>query len=379
MSICKLVFLGDFCATHPELIQLDGELTNIISSADIRCLNFEGPMKTDTLDIPSSTILSQSEYSPQWCEDNGFNCISIANNHALDYGPEGLTRTIKSFTHSKIVGCGDWTEAYAPVFFEVNNYKIGILSASSADLASLKDITIDKDKVGCAWLNSDSFNNSIIQTKKQCDFLCIVPHAGVEYMNLPLPEWRDRYKSMIDLGADAIIASHPHVPQGFEWYNGKPILYSLGNFFFERSGSDNLPAFWNSGLIAVLEIGRDSTISFNVLPIKVIGYNIEMDHSQEVFKHLNWLQHLLTFNDIYINQVNAEVLKLYPKYEEWLLTSLKAVKFDDNKSLLRTLYRAFRMYFKYQVNHRVAMHQLREESTRYLLIRAFKLLSKSYL
>ena len=61
--------------------------------------------------------------------------------------------------------------------------------------------------------------SSIIQTLKvNVDFLFLIVHAGVEYMDIPIPEIRNLYKSYIDLGADAIIASHPHVPQGYEEY-----------------------------------------------------------------------------------------------------------------------------------------------------------------
>ena len=62
----------------------------------------------------------------------------------------------------------------------------------------------------------------------------MVCHAGLEKVNYPLPEFREQYKRFIDYGADAIIAHHPHVVQGWEYYNNKLIAYSLGNFIWQK-------------------------------------------------------------------------------------------------------------------------------------------------
>ncbi|MBR5352415.1 MAG: CapA family protein [Bacteroidales bacterium] len=78
------------------------------------------------------------------------------------------------------------------------------------------------------------------------DYLFVLPHDGIEYVDAPMPETIARYRDFIDYGADGIFGAHLHCPQGWEEYKGRPIFYSLGNFFFNsKKGhivSGNKPA-----------------------------------------------------------------------------------------------------------------------------------------
>ena len=102
-----------------------------------------------------------------------------------------------------------------------------------------------------------------MESKKQVDSLVAIVHAGVEMVDVPLPEWRDRYREVIDLGCDAIITHHPHIVQGYEIYKGKPIAYSLGNFCFQKIEQMKNPE-WNEGAIAILNLDKNN-ITFGVL------------------------------------------------------------------------------------------------------------------
>ena len=86
-------------------------------------------------------------------------------------------------------------------------------------------------------MNDLKVNHIILDAKKELDYLFILPHAGVEYTDAPVPELIARYRDFIDYGADGVIASHPHCPQGWETYKGKPIFYSLGNFLFNSKNT----------------------------------------------------------------------------------------------------------------------------------------------
>jgi poly-gamma-glutamate capsule biosynthesis protein CapA/YwtB (metallophosphatase superfamily) len=83
------------------------------------------------------------------------------------------------------------------------------------------------DSIGCSWINHHRFNSIIKEAKTKVDYLIAITHAGLEMVDLPLPEWRDIYREMINMGCDAIVGGHPHVPQGYEIYNGKPIFTVL--------------------------------------------------------------------------------------------------------------------------------------------------------
>lgn len=139
-------------------------------------------------------------------------------------------------------------------------------------------------------------------------------HGGVEFMDVPLPEWRDTYRKLIDMGVDAVIASHPHVPQGIEYYKGKAICYSLGNFCFQKQGV--LPSHWNESLCCVMDISDDGNMRMEVIPIT---YNqesqyIDVNHSQTYTTHQNRLNALLLDDRAYMEELERELNQLYPHY-----------------------------------------------------------------
>ncbi len=372
----RFLFAGDFCSEHPLNIQLSKDIIDLLGSSDFKFLNFEGPLELGKLNIPNKTILPQSLFSPQWCEDNGFNIISLANNHSLDYNVEGLISTMKYFKKSTLLGVGDWDEAYSVKFIKAGDIKIGLIAATSYDFASLKDKWTDSEKIGCAWINSYEINKQIIENKNLCDYLFVISHGGLEYMNVPLPEWRDRYRELIDIGADAVIAMHPHVPQGTEVYKDKPIFYSLGNFCFDHSGHSK-HEFWDNGLLVLIDI-ENGNVSHQVIPTIRNGNLIDINQSEKTMKHLNDISTILYDKQKYMEQVNAEIMILYPKYQQWLLSGFNSMEIKlDIKTLLLIVKRIFSS--KSKPNLKLAMHQLREDSTRWAIIRALKLISKSEL
>ncbi|NLD64911.1 MAG: CapA family protein [Bacteroidales bacterium] len=104
----KILFCGDFISKNPESIILSDEFNNLIHESDLMFLNFEGAIEPgDPITIMGTAYLPQSIDSPAWCEKNGFNVISLANNHMVDYGQEALTGTMNAFKTSVITGAGD--------------------------------------------------------------------------------------------------------------------------------------------------------------------------------------------------------------------------------------------------------------------------------
>lgn len=370
----KLMFTGDFCSKNPNTITISDNLKLEISSCDIKCVNFEMPLPVGKLQSPNGLKLVQSLESPSWIEENGFNLISLANNHMFDYGKDGVIATKDAFKKSTTFGSGTWQEAYEVKFIEISGVKFGFFSGTSADFASLKDNWTDKNKIGAAWINHKDVNKIITSAKANCDYLIVLSHGGIEYMDVPLPEWRDRYRELIDLGADAIIGSHPHVPQGIETYNEKPIFYSLGNFFFDNENK-NKPKYWDNGVLAVLEV-ENSKLTFRQIPIIKNGDYLDVDLSKNTFSHLAYLSEILKNDKEYIDLVNLEVQRLYGKYMNWFLNSLRIFDF---KFSIKSFINIFRVIFLTKKNEKISLHQIREESTRWLLLRALKLKSKTEL
>lgn len=373
MKSISIIVAGDFCSMHPERLVMGEKLRSLLEKADLRCVNFEGPLQRGNLESANGLFLSQSNLSPKWLMNNGFNVVALANNHACDFGDWGLRASKEAFNGIYAIGCGDgWNETYDVKYIDVNGKKIGFFNATSADFSSLKDQWTDINKYGCAWINHPSVPLILQKAKQQCDYLLVLPHAGVEYMEVPLPEWRAIYRNFIDCGADAVIASHPHVPQGWEIYNGKPIYYSLGNFVFDKDHSCTDPN-WYSGLIVCLCFEGD-TVKVTHYCTQYDNDHIELDTRIEKIEYVNGLGKYLLDDVEYLKMVDTVVPKLANKYEQWMLSGLGAYILQPFKcsSLLHLL--------KYLVKNRksdqVFLHQLREESTRWTIQRSYYLQSK---
>ena len=109
-------------------------------------------------------------------------------------------------------------------------------------------------------------------------------HAGVENINIPIPEWRDIYKSFVDFGADVIIGTHPHVPQGWETYNDKPIFYSLGNFCFQKKNV-NVQSYWYDSLCVILTLDDNLKLNYDVKNISYRNNLISIEDDPKIIRH----------------------------------------------------------------------------------------------
>ncbi|MBD2867549.1 CapA family protein [Paenibacillus arenilitoris] len=164
----------------------------------------------------------------------GFDVVSLANNHTLDQGVEGLLDTMRHLEDAGIahVGAGsNDTEAFAPVIKEAKGIKVAFIGLSR--VVPSVEWKADKNVAGVAeTYDTRRAVAAIKKAKEQADVVAVMVHWGKERVDRPEPYQRDFARQYIDAGADLVIGSHPHVLQGFETYKGKWIAYSLGNFIF---------------------------------------------------------------------------------------------------------------------------------------------------
>lgn len=299
----RLFFCGDFCSTpSTKEIIASKELKSKIDSCDFRVCNFEVPLKPDGVSSQKGHFF-QNDDAPSFLEGLGFNLFSFANNHAFDYGLEGWQKTMAAF-QSTPFGSGKYEDAYKVKVVEKNGIKIGFLPLCYAARFGVFDNFTDKNSYACAWVNDLKVNHVIIDAKKEVDYLVILPHDGIEYIDVPLPEIRSRYRDFIDYGADAVIATHPHCPQGWEEYNGKMIFYSLGNFLFnskqDYSFQSPLP-HWYDGRCVILNVEKDSdTIQYEVINTRNEGNKaISIDAGLESIKYNEVICSYLSDEELY--------------------------------------------------------------------------------
>ena len=290
MNNVSLFFAGDFCSKPTtSFITVSDELKELIQSCDLRVVNFEVPLKPANVELPPQRYERywQHDDVPDFLRGLGFNLFPMANNHAFDWGDEGFKKT-KAALGDQSFGVGSYDDAYKVKICEINGLKIGFLAFTYAAYTGVFDDVLHHDGLGCAYINDLRVNHDIMEAKKAVDYLFVLPHDGIEYIDVPLPEIIARYRDFIDYGADGVIASHPHCPQGWEEYKGKPIFYSLGNFFFNGK-EDPLYRTWShhwyEGMCIKMEL-YENQIDYSIINTRNIdNVSLIVDKEPEREEH----------------------------------------------------------------------------------------------
>ncbi len=181
----------------------------------------------------------------------GFTALGIANNHVMDYGPEGLEDTLAALDAQGLARLGagrDSGEARRPVVLERNGLKVGLLAMTSTfpDSAWAR-----KDRPGVAFADLRRVEGWVREAKKDCDVLLVSFHGGTELAAEPNEIQRAFARAAAAGGADAVVGHHPHVVQAAELIGRTLVLYSVGNFMFESPTAGT-----EKSLIARLTLSR---------------------------------------------------------------------------------------------------------------------------
>lgn len=258
----------------------------ITSAADITFGNLE------TTILPGNVIQSGSftfRTDPKAIEGlqlAGFDVLSLANNHMLNFGRNGLEKTLQNLDAAGIGRSGGGLseeEIYRPVVKEVKGTRIGFLSYSYA-----KDQSFDKSGqiYGTAYMDAARMKVQVAELRKDVDVVVVSMHAGAEYETSPHPSQINFAHSAVDAGADIVIGHHPHVVQTFEKYNEGYIIYSLGNFVFDQMWSEET----RLGAIALIEIEENKISKIGFVPVKIFDYAqpqlLEGEQAEMILKRL---------------------------------------------------------------------------------------------
>ena len=180
-----------------------------------------------------------------YLKDLGVDIVGLANNHTFDFGEVSFLDTLETLEKAQIpyVGAGrNLEQAQAPVYLEADGFKIAYVAASRAEYTIYTPEAAETEP-GILWCyDYTRFLESIKKAAENADYVIALPHWGVEHSTVLEDEQIYGAHALIDAGADAVIGAHPHILQGIEYYEGKPILYSLGNFWFDDYDIDTLVA-----------------------------------------------------------------------------------------------------------------------------------------
>ncbi|KGX92575.1 capsule biosynthesis protein [Pontibacillus halophilus JSM 076056 = DSM 19796] len=167
-------------------------------------------------------------------QHSGVDLVSLANNHTLDYGEIGLKDTLDQLTQKNLayMGAGvNESAAYKEHIVTLKGRRIAFLAFSHV-LPSVSWYA-ERNQPGIAsGYQLDRAAERVRAVQEQNDYVIVYYHWGEERAVHFNERQQNIAHTLIDEGADAVIGAHPHVLQGFEYYKGKPIAYSLGNFLF---------------------------------------------------------------------------------------------------------------------------------------------------
>lgn len=219
-------FNGDYSKMFENLPEL--------KNADILFGNLEGPVSDKGNNVGSKYSFRMDPEILQILRDAGFDIVSFANNHIGDWNVNAFNDTLTRLEEIGILKTGagrNKNEVINPTIIEKNNIKFGFLGVSDVgpNWMQAKD-----DTAGILLANDPKLEEIIQNAKTQCDVLIVSFHFGDEYKTQHNSRQEKLAHNAINSGADMVIGHHPHVMEDIEEYNGKTIVYSLGNFIFDQ-------------------------------------------------------------------------------------------------------------------------------------------------
>ncbi len=247
----------------------------VLDSADLRIGNLEcaltdsgtpEPKKTYTLKAPPAAAAA--------LQLGKFDLVSLANNHAMDYGYQGLQEAQKLLGQVGIatVGAGiDYTQAHTPVILERNGLRLAFLAymdvPEERDGFNARDWIATQDQPGIAWANLNEITADVAAARAKADVVIVLLHSGLEigeYMSIISSDQREEAHAAVDAGAAVVIGSHPHQLESIELYHAGLIAYSLGNFVF-----DDYRGIANATIILQIVLDRNGFQSYKYVPVLI--------------------------------------------------------------------------------------------------------------
>ncbi len=247
---------------------------SLTAGADITIGNLESPLTSAEYQSSSpwhfkgDTITAAQELKAA-----GFDMVSLANNHALDCGSQGLFHCTEVLDTAGIAygglaltmveTSGDTVILARPSYRWVKNKKIGLVAFCEPYLL---DIAKDHRAGNIAPADSACVSRSIAATRDSCDIIVASFHWGTEYKDHPTRTQKKLGRLAIDCGAKIVHGHHPHVLQGVEFYRDGLIAYSLGNFIF-----DQREQICRESALLFVELKGDSLKAVSMLPLEIVG------------------------------------------------------------------------------------------------------------
>jgi len=213
------------------------KVRELTRSGDISFANLESPLSTVGAHAPEDCVFRARPETVKVLVDGGFDIVSLANNHSFNAGREGILQTLDTLEQNGVQYCGarrDRAKGGEVTVLQGGEgpVRVGFIAAT--------DMSIEHGSYNKVAADRRNLIAEIQAARPLCDLLCVSFHWGNEYETVPTQRQRNTAHTAIRAGADIVLGHHPHTLQGIEAFEGKPILYSMGNFVFDQREGERM-------------------------------------------------------------------------------------------------------------------------------------------
>lgn len=297
-----IMAVGDVYVSRSDPPTVFAHVAPLMRQGDIVVCNLEAPLCDRGTPIPGKIEvgglhLKSAPNNVQALGSAGFNAAALANNHVMDYGPEGLIQTMDLLAKANIACAGagrDVEEAHRPAIIERNGTRVALLSYTSiyppvgyaaeenrAGVATVKVHTSYQAPENVLYqpgfppliitmpdqIEEERMLADVRQAKQQADIVLVTFHWGISWgYGRVVGYQKELGRAAIEAGADVIIGAHPHALLGMEMYKDGLICYSMGNFVMDGI---RLPFFGSDTMILKCHV-RDRRIrKYSFIPVRI--------------------------------------------------------------------------------------------------------------
>lgn len=274
-----LVFAGDTAPTDAATDTLNrfgfeypyASTLGLLRDSDLTVVNLETTVSTDAPVFPlyKRYVYRSSPLALDAMKWAGIGAVTVANNHIMDHGPQGLRDTLRHLRQRSIAAIGAGataSDARRGAVFDVRGTRIGVLSyLEDSPMHSLYMRSFAwGPRPGCARLEASFVKQDVARLRRHADIVIVSMHWGRYYEGVTLVQ-RLFGRIATEAGADAVIGHHPHVPHPVGLHRGRPIIYSLGNYAFGTRGREHI----RHGLVARLHVRQGRIRRVELVPLLV--------------------------------------------------------------------------------------------------------------
>ncbi len=289
----RVAIAGDVWLRHKQQPSALHYAAPLFRRADVAIVNLEGPLTARTQRTPNKSardlqrhyhfVLRADPRAATDLRDAGVDVVGLANNHLMDYRTGGCLDTIRAVRRLGLATTGAGVNigaARAPAFVRTRQGTVAVLAylafmspggraACTPAGAKSAGVAIVRPN-GAGTALSDSSRQAVARdigaARRRAGAVIVMFHWGTEGASRPSAYQRSLAHAAIKLGASAVVGHHPHVLEGVEWFMGRPICYSLGNFAFPAAGTRKA----DTGIAEIVfERSRATKLRFH--PMRISG------------------------------------------------------------------------------------------------------------